>query len=380
MKIHEYQARELFERYGIPVNEGRLVSSGPEARSASRAAGWKQTVVKAQVLAGGRGKAGGVKLARTPDEVEEKARGILGLEIKGYPVEKVLVCDAVEIAREIYLGMVLDRSKQGITLMLTAEGGVEIEELAASNPDAIHKMTLYPHRALDESALDRFIAKALPDDDQRSQALSTTKALFRLFVETDASLAEINPFALTPEGRLVAIDGKVNFDDNALFRHPDIEALRNPEEESADETEAREKNLSFVSLDGQIGCVVNGAGLAMATLDLVKHYGGEPANFLDVGGSSNPQKVADALGIILRNPKVKAILINIFGGITRCDDIANGLLMAREQLDVNVPLVIRLVGTNQKEGRRILEGAGLKAGDDLDEAVKSVIAAAGGAA
>lgn len=380
MKIHEYQARELFERYGIPVNEGRLVSSGPEARSASRAAGWKQTVVKAQVLAGGRGKAGGVKLARTPDEVEEKARGILGLEIKGYPVEKVLVCDAVEIAREIYLGMVLDRSKQGVTLMLTAEGGVEIEELAASNPDAIHKMTLYPHRALDESALDRFIAKALPDDDQRSQALSTTKALFRLFVETDASLAEINPFALTPEGRLVAIDGKVNFDDNALFRHPDIEAMRNPEEESADETEAREKNLSFVSLDGQIGCVVNGAGLAMATLDLVKHYGGEPANFLDVGGSSNPRKVADALGIILRNPKVKAILINIFGGITRCDDIANGLLMAREQLDVNVPLVIRLVGTNQKEGRRILEGAGLKAGDDLDEAVKSVIAAAGGAA
>ena len=380
MKIHEYQARKLFERYGIPVNEGRLVSSGPEARSASRDAGWKQTVVKAQVLAGGRGKAGGVKLARTPDEVEEKARGILGLEIKGYPVEKVLVCDAVEIAREIYLGMVLDRSKQGVTLMLTAEGGVEIEELAASNPDAIHKMTLYPHRALDESALDRFIAKALPDDDQRSQALSTTKALFRLFVETDASLAEINPFALTPEGRLVAIDGKVNFDDNALFRHPDIEAMRNPEEESADETEAREKNLSFVSLDGEIGCVVNGAGLAMATLDLVKHYGGEPANFLDVGGSSNPQKVADALGIILRNPKVKAILINIFGGITRCDDIANGLLMAREQLDVNVPLVIRLVGTNQKEGRRILEGAGLKAGDDLDEAVKSVIAAAGGAA
>ena len=380
MKIHEYQARELFKQYGIPVNEGRLVSSGPEARSASGAAGWKQTVVKAQVLAGGRGKAGGVKLARTPDEVEEKARGILGLEIKGYPVEKVLVCDAVEIAREIYLGMVLDRSKQGVTLMLTAEGGVEIEELAASSPEAIHKMTLYPHRALDESALDRFIAKALPDDDQRSQALSTTKALFRLFVETDASLAEINPFALTPEGRLLAIDGKVNFDDNALFRHPDIEALRNPEEESADETEAREKNLSFVSLDGEIGCVVNGAGLAMATLDLVKHYGGEPANFLDVGGSSNPRKVADALGIILRNPKVKAILINIFGGITRCDDIANGLLMAREQLDVNVPLVIRLVGTNQKEGRKILEGAGLKAGDDLDEAVKSVIAAAGGAA
>ena len=380
MKIHEYQARELFKKYGIPVNEGHLVSAASEARSVSQDAGWKQTVVKAQVLAGGRGKAGGVKLARTPDEVEEKAAAILGLEIKGYPVEKVLVCDAVEIAREIYLGMVLDRSKQGVTLMLTAEGGVEIEELAASNPDAIHKMTLYPHRDIDEGALDRFIAKAIPDEGQRSQALSTARSLFKLFVENDVSLAEINPFALTPEGQLLAIDGKVNFDDNALFRHPEIDSLRNPEEESADETEAREKNLSFVSLDGEIGCVVNGAGLAMATLDLVKHYGGEPANFLDVGGSSNPQKVADALRIILHNPKVKAILINIFGGITRCDDIANGLLMARKQLDINVPLVIRLVGTNQKEGRKILEGAGLKAGDDLDEAVKSVIAAAGGAA
>jgi succinyl-CoA synthetase beta subunit len=374
MKIHEYQARDLFRQYGIPVNDYVLVTSPAEARQAS--AGWKQTVVKAQVLAGGRGKAGGVKLADTPEEVEEKAGKILGLEIKGYPVEKILVCDAAPISKEHYLGMVLDRAKQGVTLMLTDQGGVDIEDLAVSDPDAIHKMTLYPHRPLDDAALKSFLAKSIPEENQLNQALDAAKSLFELFKATDASLAEINPYALTPDGRMLALDGKVNFDDNALFRHPEIAALRNPEEESRDEIEAREKNLSFVSLDGDIGCVVNGAGLAMATMDIIKHYGGDAANFLDVGGSSNPQKVADALKIILRNPKVKAVLINIFGGITRCDDIANGLLIARKELDLNVPLVIRLVGTNQDEGRTILEKAGLSAGDNLNEAVKSVIAAA----
>lgn len=378
MKIHEYQARDLFRQYGIPVNDYKLVTTPQDARKESE--GWKQVVVKAQVLAGGRGKLGGVKLANSPEEVETKAKAILGLDIKGYPVEKILVCDAAPIEKEHYLGMVLDRSKQGITLMLTDQGGVDIEDLAVSDPDAIHKMTLYPHQPIDEKALQAFLARAIEGDSQRQQALDATKALFAMFLATDASLAEINPYALTPDGQMMALDGKVNFDDNALFKHPEIAALRNPEEDSADEIEAREKNLSFVSLDGDIGCVVNGAGLAMATLDLIKHYGGDPANFLDVGGSSNPQKVADALNIILRNPKVKAVLINIFGGITRCDDIANGLLMAREQLDINVPLVIRLVGTNQAEGRDIIESAGLSAGDDLDEAVKAVIAAAGGAA
>jgi len=373
MKIHEYQARDLFRQYGIPVNDYKLVRSPEEARTAS--SDWTgEIVVKAQVLAGGRGKAGGVKLAANPAEAEEKARKILGLDIKGYPVEKILVCDAAPIAKEHYLGMVLDRARQGITLMLTDQGGVDIEELAATNPDAIHKMTLYPHRPLDDAALEAFLGRAIPDADQRAQALDATKSLFTLFLATDASLAEINPYALTPDGRMLALDGKINFDDNALFRHPEIAALRNPEEDSADEIEAREKSLSFVSLDGDIGCVVNGAGLAMATLDLIKHFGGEPANFLDVGGSSNPQKVADALAIIMRNPKVKAILINIFGGITRCDDIANGLLIARDQLDLKIPLVIRLVGTNQDEGRAILEAAGLEAGDNLDEAVKAVIA------
>jgi succinyl-CoA synthetase beta subunit len=237
-------------------------------------------------------------------------------------------------------------------------------------------MILYPHRAPDEGHLDSFLSKAIPGKKEREQAMLAVKALYTLFLATDASLAEINPYALTPDGRMLALDGKINFDDNALFKHPEIESLRNPEEESEDELDAREKNLSFVSLDGDIGCVVNGAGLAMATLDLIKHFGGEPANFLDVGGSSNPQKVADALKIILRNPRVKALFINIFGGITRCDDIANGLLMARNQLNINIPLVIRLVGTNQTEGRQILEKAGLKAGDDLDEAVKAVIRAA----
>ncbi len=378
MKIHEYQARDLFKRFGIPTNDYKLALTPEEAVKAS--GNWKQVVVKAQVLAGGRGKAGGVKLADNAAEVREKAIKILGMDIKGYKVDKILVCDAAPIAQEYYLGMVLDRSKQGITLMLTDQGGVDIEDLAQSNPEAIHKLTLYPHLAVDEKILNSFLARSFPDDAQRAQAVDAAKALFKLFIETDASLAEINPYARTPGGKMLALDGKMNFDDSALFRHPEIAALRNPEEDSADEVEAREKNLSFVSLDGDIGCVVNGAGLAMATLDLIKHYGGDPANFLDVGGSSNPQKVADALNIILRNPKVKSILINIFGGITRCDDIANGLLMAREQLDMNVPLVIRLVGTNQREGRAILEGAGLKAGDNLDDAVKEVISAAGGAA
>ncbi len=378
MKIHEYQARDLFKRFGIPTNDYKLVKNPDDA--VNKSGNWKQVVVKAQVLTGGRGKAGGVKLADNAAEVREKAIKILGMDIKGYKVDKILVCDAAPIAQEYYLGMVLDRSKQGITLMLTDQGGVDIEDLAQSNPEAIHKLTLYPHLAVDEKILNSFLARSFPDDAQRAQAVDAAKALFKLFIETDASLAEINPYARTPGGKMLALDGKMNFDDSALFRHPEIAALRNPEEDSADEVEAREKNLSFVSLDGDIGCVVNGAGLAMATLDLIKHYGGDPANFLDVGGSSNPQKVADALNIILRNPKVKSILINIFGGITRCDDIANGLLMAREQLDMNVPLVIRLVGTNQREGRAILEGAGLKAGDNLDDAVKEVISAAGGAA
>ncbi len=371
MKIHEYQARDLFRKYGIPVNDYKLVNSPLQARQAAQ--GWKQTVVKAQVLTGGRGKAGGVKLADSADEVEQKAAAIFGLNIKGYAVDRILVCDSAPIAQEYYLGMVLDRSNQGITLMLTDQGGVEIEELAAADPSAIHRITLYPQHPFDDKQLDAFLAQVVSKDSQRAQALQAAKSLYTLFKETDASLAEINPYALTPSGQMLALDGKINFDENALYRHPSIAALRNPEECSEDERDAREKNLSFVNMDGDIGCIVNGAGLAMATMDLIKYFKGEPANFLDVGGSSNPQKVADALDIILRNPKVKAVLINIFGGITRCDDIADGILIARSQLSIKVPLVIRLVGTNQDEGRLILEKAGLTAGDDLDEAVREVV-------
>lgn len=376
MKIHEYQARDLFTKYGIPTNTYKLTASPAEARKFSE--DWRQTVVKAQVLAGGRGKAGGVKLAKTPEEVEHKAKTILGLDIKGYKVEKILACDAPDIDKEYYLGMILDRSRQGITLMATDQGGVDIEELAVSDPGAIRMYTLCPHKPIDDSDLKKFLAPMFPNAEHLEQAMEAAKRLFKLFCETDASLAEINPYALVPGGKMLALDGKINFDENALYRQPDIAKLRNPEEDSADEVEARECNLSFVSMDGEIGCIVNGAGLAMATMDIIKHFGGEPANFLDVGGSSNPQKVADALRIILRNPRVKAILINIFGGITRCDDIANGLLMAKNQLNIPVPMVIRLVGTNQKEGRSILEKAGLAALDDLDEAVMAVVKAAGG--
>jgi len=376
MKVHEYQAHDLFRAYNIPVNDYKLVSSAKEAREASMA--WKPVVVKAQVLSGGRGKAGGVKLANSPEEVEAKAAAILKLEIGGYPVNKILVCDFASIEKEYYLGLILDRSCQGITLMLTDQGGIDIEELAENNPSAIHKLTLHPHKSIDEAILDSFLANSISSEKLRRQAMSTTKKLYSLFLENDASLVEINPYALTLSGEMLALDGKIIFDDNALYRHPEIEALRNPEESSADEMEARKKGLSFVSLGGDIGCMVNGAGLAMATLDLIKFYGGEAANFLDVGGSSNPQKAVDALGIILRNTRVKAILINIFGGITRCDDIANGLLMAQKELAIDLPLIIRLVGTNEEEGRAILEKAGLDAIYDLDDAVKRAIKAVRG--
>jgi len=374
MKIHEYQARDLFRAYNIPVNDYRLVFDAKEAREKSIA--WKQVVVKAQVLAGGRGKKGGVKLANSPEEVEAKAAAILELEIGGYSVDRILVCDSAPIEKEYYLGLILDRSRKGIALMLSDRGGVDIEELAKSDPDAIHKLTLHPHKEIDEVILDSFLAKSFFSEELRGQAISTVRNLYSLFLEKDSSLVEINPYALTPDGKMLALDAKINFDDNALYKHPEIEALRNPEESSVDEMEAKTKGLSFVSLDGDIGCMVNGAGLAMATLDLIKLYGGEAANFLDVGGSSSPQKAVDALSIILRNSRIKAILINIFGGITRCDDIANGLLLAREKLNINVPLVIRLVGTNEEEGRTILKKAGLDAIYDLDEAVKTVIEAA----
>ena len=374
MKIHEYQARELLAEYGIPVPPGE-VAADPQAAARAAAAVGLPVVIKAQVLVGGRGKAGGVKVAATETEVRERAREILSLRIKDIPVEKVLVVKAVDIRKEYYLGVTIDRASRKVVCILSAAGGVDIEELAVREPEKILTVAFDPLAGPDQEKLKKLLGKAFPKA-QVSQALATVLAMYRLLKEKDCSLVEINPYVELGSGELLAADAKINFDDNGLPKHPELEALRNAEEYSPEEIEAKQAGLSFVSLDGDIGCIVNGAGLAMATMDLIKLFGGQPANFLDVGGSSNPQKVLTALQILTRNEKLKAILINIFGGITRCDDIAKGILMAREQIDLPVPLVIRLIGTNQKEGRAILEKAGLKAAEEMADAVQKVLAAA----
>ena len=374
MKVHEYQAKEVFRAYGIPVTEQAVITDAAAAEEAAAALGGT-VVVKAQVLVGGRGKAGGVKLAETPRDAAEKARAILGMDIKGERVEKVLLAPTAQILKEYYLGLILDRTTKKIILMVTKEGGVEIEELAVSDPDAIIKFPLDYARGIDDDALDAVLTRVFERPRLIAQAADVVRKLYRLFVEKDASLVEINPYALVDEHTLLALDAKLNFDDNATFKHADVEAMKNPEEWSQDEIDAKEYGLSFVSMDGDIGCIVNGAGLAMATMDIIKLYGGVPANFLDVGGSSNPAKVLNAIKIILRNSKVRAILINIFGGITRCDDIAKGIIMATDQLKIEVPMVIRLVGTNQAEGRAMLEAKGFKVAEDLSSAVQTVVGA-----
>ncbi|MCG8481279.1 MAG: ADP-forming succinate--CoA ligase subunit beta [Spirochaetales bacterium] len=373
MKIHEYQAKETFVSFGIPVQDQEVITKAEDAKGATERMGGF-VVVKAQVLVGGRGKAGGVKLAKSADEAVEKARAILGMDIKGETVEKVLVAPAADILKEYYVGLIMDRGSKRIVLMVTKEGGVDIEELAVTDPDKILKFPIDIATGIDEDGLVEVLTEVFEKPALIEQAIDTVKKLYTLFVETDASLVEINPYALVDETTLLALDAKINFDDNALYKHPTVEAMKNPEEYSQDEIDAKEFGLSFVSMDGDIGCIVNGAGLAMATMDIVKLYGGQPANFLDVGGSSNPEKVLNAIKIILRNPKIRAILINIFGGITRCDDIAKGIIMATDQIDIKVPLVIRLVGTNQKEGRAMLEEKGFSVADDLSSAVQKVVA------
>ncbi len=373
MKVHEYQGKELFKSYGIPVMDQEVITDAKDAGpAADRMGGF--VVVKAQVLVGGRGKAGGVKLAKSADEAVEKARAILGMDIKGETVEKVLVTTAADIEKEYYLGLIMDRTSKKIVLMVTKEGGVEIEELAAEEPDKIHKFPIDIRDGVDHGALAPVLQEVFEKPVLIDQAKDTVDRLYKMFVEKDCSLVEINPYSLVDGDTLVALDAKVNFDDNALMKHDDVEAMKNPEEYSRDEIDAKSFGLSFVSMDGDIGCIVNGAGLAMATMDIIKIFGGNPANFLDVGGSSNPQKVLNAIKIILRNEKIRAILINIFGGITRCDDIARGIMMATQQIDIKVPLVIRLVGTNQEEGRAILEEGGFSAYDELSEAVQKVVA------
>jgi succinyl-CoA synthetase beta subunit len=375
MNIHEFQAKEIFRKAGIPVPPGEVATTPDEAEDIARKLGGR-VVVKAQVHSGGRGKAGGVKLASTAQEAREKAQAILGMDIKGLTVEKVLVTPAEEIATEAYVGCLVDRKAQSVTFMVSSEGGVDIEEVAHTKPEAIKKITidprygLLPHEAY-------WLASALYDDPALvKQATKIIGQLYQAFVMAGASMAEINPLISTPAGEVKAIDAKMSVDDNELFRKPDVAAFRDLSAEPASETKAREADLSYVKLDGNVGCCVNGAGLAMATMDLVKYYGGEPANFLDIGGSSNPDKVVAALEIITSDPNVKAILFNIFGGITRCDDVANCIVTATQRIDIKVPLVIRLTGTNEKEGVAILEGAGYKATTSMDEVVKQAVALA----
>jgi succinyl-CoA synthetase beta subunit len=379
MDIHEYQARDIFRSHGIPVPPGEIAAT-PEAAEAIAHRFDAMVVVKAQVHTGGRGKAGGVKLARTPAEARDHASRIIGMRIKDLPVEKVLVTPAEEIASEAYVGLVLDRGSKRVVFMVSSEGGVDIEEVAATNPDAIRKLAvdprygLLPHQAY-------WLATSLYEDaKQQRAAAKIIRQLYEAAVAAGASLAEINPLITTPDGEVKAIDAKMNIDDNELFRLPEIEALRDESSEDPSEVQAREAGLTFIKLEGDVGCCVNGAGLAMATMDLVKYYGGDPANFLDIGGSSNPEKVVNALRIITSDAAVKVILFNIFGGITRCDDVANGIVTATRQIDIGVPIVIRLTGTNEERAVQILEDAGFSAMTDMDEAVERAVQLAKGEA
>ena len=379
MNLYEYQAREILRRHGIPVPDGDVATTPDEARAIAQRLGGR-VVVKAQVHAGGRGKAGGVKLATNPTEAAAHARQILGMTIKGLPVHKVLVAPAADIASESYVGMIVDRGAQRPVLMVSAAGGVDVELVAAETPTQIQRLPVDPRYGLLSHQALGLALKLYRDVAQARAAADIMQRLYTAFYAVGASLAEINPLATTPDGKVMALDAKIVVDDNELERRPEIAALRDPEGEAASELAARETGLSFIKLDGTVGCCVNGAGLAMATMDLVKYYGGEPANFLDIGGSSNPQKVVAALRIITADPGVRAILFNIFGGITRCDDVANGIVQATQQLTLRVPMVIRLTGTNEREAVAILTRAGYTALTDMDAAVQQAVARAGGKA
>jgi len=390
MKIHEYQAKEMFAAYGIPVPRERVASTPAEAAALARELGLP-VVIKAQVLVGGRGKAGGVKRVNAPaggagssDEsrmssVEEVAANILGMDIKGLKVNKVLVSECVDIKGEAYVGITVDRATRAPVLMASSAGGVEIEEVAKATPEKILKTAIDPAAGL-LSFQARNVGTALYGDAKPARGFAgIAQKLYRIFVEKDCSLIEINPLVKLGSGSLLALDAKINFDDNADFRHKEWKEMRDLSAEEPTEVEAKAAGLTYIKLAGNVGCVVNGAGLAMATMDLIKRYGGEPANFLDVGGSSSPEKMVTAMRIILSDPNVKAILINIFGGITRCDDIANGLLAAQKMADIKVPLVARLTGTNAEKAREILKGSPVTSAETMGDAVKKAVALAGGA-
>jgi succinyl-CoA synthetase beta subunit len=387
VKIHEYQGKELFRKYGVPVPRGIPAFSVPEAVKAARQLGGPVWVVKAQIHAGGRGKGGGVKLARSMEEVEALAGSILGMQLvthqtgpAGQKVRRLLVEEGANIAKELYVGMVVDRAAQRVTLMASSEGGMDIEEVAASRPEKIHKVAIDPVAGLTDAQADDIARRIGVPDASVPQARGVFQNLYRCFDETDASLAEINPLILTGDGKVIALDAKLNFDSNALFRHPEIVEMRDLDEEDPAEIEASKFDLSYISLDGNIGCLVNGAGLAMATMDTIKLFGAEPANFLDVGGGATTEKVTEAFKIMLRNPKVKGILVNIFGGIMRCDTIADGIVAAARETHLAVPLVVRMKGTNEDKGKQILKDSGLPiiSADNMADAAQKIVAAVAG--
>ena len=372
MKIHEYQAKDIFAGAGIPVPEGKVATTTAEVVEIAETFG-KPVMVKAQVHVGGRGKAGGIKYAENVEAARVWSQKILGMDLRGLKVNTVLITEALDILTEAYVGIVIDRASKAPVIMVSPAGGIDIEEVAAKTPEKIFKLAVDPIYGLRSYQARDLASKLYKDIKLVRQAANIIMKLYDIYWKIDASLVEINPLITTPDGKVIALDAKINIDDNGLFRQKDIEAMRDIESEEPSEVEAREGDLSFVKLSGNIGCCVNGAGLAMATMDLVKHYGDDPANFLDIGGSSNPQKVLTAMRIILRDPNVRAILINIFGGITRCDDVANGIILATEELKPEIPIVVRLTGTNEAEAKKILKSTNLEYGDTLDDVVKKAI-------
>jgi len=385
MKIHEYQGKEIFRRFGMATPRGIPAFSIDEAVKAAETLGGSVWVVKAQIHAGGRGKGGGVKVAKTLAEVRDLAGRILGMQLvthqtgpKGQKVRRLLIEEGADISKELYVGIVVDRTTQRVTLMASSEGGMDIEEVAAKSPEKIHKVFIDPETGLSDGDADSVARKIGVPDASVPQARTMLQGLYRAFDETDASLAEINPLIVSGNGKVIALDAKLNFDANGLFRHPDIVEMRDLDEEDPAEIEASKFDLSYISLDGDIGCLVNGAGLAMATMDTIKLYGGSPANFLDVGGGATAEKVTEAFKIMLTNPELKAILVNIFGGIMKCDTIATGIVAAAREVQLKVPLVVRMKGTNEELGRKILAESGLPiiSANNMAEAAERVVAAA----
>lgn len=373
MKIHEHQAKSLFQAYDIPVEKYIVCNTTDEAEKAFDTLATERVVVKAQVLTGGRGKAGGVKLAKSRSEVSQYAESILKMTIKKLPVARIIVSEAVNIASEYYVSFVIDRNARSVILMMSTEGGMDIEEVAASTPHKIHTFVIDPLVGIPDYLARKFAFVLFKEGDQISQMAAMLQNLYKLFIEKDASLAEINPLVLTGDGNLMAIDAKMTFDDNALYRQSLISTFFEPTEAEKTEADAKEKGFSYIQLQGEIGCMVNGAGLAMATMDMIELYGGQPANFLDIGGSSNPNKVIDAMTLLLKDNNVKIVLINIFGGITRCDDVASGLLTAFEHIKTDIPVIVRLTGTNEKEGREMLRGSRFNVAQTMSEAVRLAV-------